>query len=85
MKANGVDIIGLADEYLVITSSAWQNNHNVPNGGVGLMMNNKLKKCITNINVVSLRILRVDFTGNPADTLLIHFAPMEGNNEAAEN
>ena len=73
MKANGVEIIGLADHkimhsdsinykgvngYLLITSSAWQNNQNVPNGGVELMMNNKLKDCITNINAISLRILK---------------------------
>ena len=58
IKAHGVDIIGLADHkimhsnfinykvvngYLLITSSTWQNNHNVPNGGVGHMINNKLK------------------------------------------
>ena len=97
MKANGVEIIGLTDHkimhsdfinykgvngYLLITSSAWQN---VPNGGVGLMMNNKLKDCITNINAISLRILRVDFTGNPATTLLVHYSSVEGNNEADEH
>ena len=100
MNANGVEIIGLADHkimhsdsinykgvngYLLITSSAWQNNQNVPNGRVGLMMNNKLKDCITNINAISLRILRVDFTGNPATTLLVHYSPVEGNNEADEH
>ena len=100
MKANGVEIIGLADHkimrsdsinykgvngYLLITSSAWQNNQNVPNGGVELMMNNKLKDCITNINAISLRILSVDFTGNPATTLPVHYSPVEGNSEADEH
>ena len=99
MKAIGVDIIGLADHkimrsdsinykvvngYLLTTSSSWQNNHNVPNGGVGFMMNSNLKECITNINTNSLRIFRVDFTGNPATTLLIH-APGEGNIGANEH
>ena len=100
MKANGVEIIGLADHkvmhsysinykgvsgYLLITSSEWQNNQNVPNGGVGLMMNNKLKDYITNINAISLRIFRVDFTGNPATTLLVHYSSVEGNGEADEH
>ena len=99
MKANGVEIIGLADHkimhsdsinykgvngYLLITSRAWQNNQNVPNGGVGLMMNNKLKDCITNINAISI-ILKVDFTGNPSTTLLVHYSPVEGNSEADEH
>ena len=100
IKANGMDIIGLADHkimhndfinykvvngYLLITSSAWQNNHNVPNGGVGLMMNNKLKECITNINDIGLTTFRIDFTGNPATTLLVHYFPVEGNSEADEH
>ena len=95
-----MEIIGLADHkimhsdsinykgvngYLLITSSAWQNNQNVPNGGVGLMMNNKLKDCITNINAISLRIFRVDFTGNPATTLLVYYFPVEGNSKADEH
>ena len=100
IKANGVEIIGLADHkikhsdfinhkvvngYLLITSSAWQNNQNVPNGGVGLMMNNKLKDCITNISAISLRILRVDFTGNLPTTLLVHYSSVEANSEADEH
>ena len=100
MKANGVEIIGLADHkimhsdsinykgvngYLLITSSAWQNNQNVPNGGVRLMMNNKLKDCIKNINAISLRILRVDFTENLATTLLVSYYLVEGNSEADEH
>ena len=45
------------------------------------MMSNKLKKCITNINAISLRILRVDFTGNPATTLLFHNSLVESNKQ----
>ena len=78
MKANGVDIIGLA--YHKIMHSDFIN-YKV----VRLMMNNKLKECITNVNAISLRILRVDFTRNPTTTLLVHYAPVEGNSEADEH
>ena len=49
------------------------------------MLNNKLKDCITNINAISLRILRVDFTGNPVTTLLVHYSSVESNSEADEH
>ena len=34
---------------------------------------------------ISLRILRVDFTRNPATTLLVHYSSVEGNSEADEH
>ena len=38
-----------------------------------------------NINAISFRILRVDFTGNPATTLLVSYSPVESNSEADEH
>ena len=49
------------------------------------MLNNKLKDCITNINAISLRILRVDFIGNPVTTLLVHYSSVESNSEVDEH
>ena len=49
------------------------------------MMNNNLKKCVTNINAINLKTLRVDFTGISATTLLVHYRFVEGNSEADEH
>jgi hypothetical protein len=44
-------------------------------GGVGLLTSSRLQKVITNKTKISDRILRVDFAGNPATTVVVVYAP----------
>lgn len=99
-NANKLSIMGIADHKIVheekyvmeqlnkcilITSSAWTNNNNTPFGGVGLLMDKKLESALSDVDPFNERILCANFNGNPATTIIVHYAPVEGNDEAIDH
>ena len=72
---DNIQLWELPEDYTLITISATKNTMNASVGGVGLACQKKYVNCITNITKVSSRILRVDFSGNPATTVFSWHSP----------
>ena len=70
---------------ILITTSAWTNCNNTPYGGVALLIDKKLENALSDIDPFNERILCATFNGNPATTIIVHYAPVEGNDEAIEH
>ena len=69
----------------MVTSSAWRNSVGAATGGVGFVLTHKAHEAITNVQVISPRILSVSFDGNPKLTVIVVYSPTEGDTtEAAE-
>ena len=96
---HNISILGIADHKIIhkekhlsktvdnctlITSSAWRNSNNAANGGVGLLVTRKVENALSDIEPITERILCVHFNGNPATTVIVHYAPVEGS-EGAED
>ena len=73
------------DSQLLITSSAWRNASNAACGGVGLMIDKTLESALAEVKPVNERILIAHFNGNPGVTIVAHYAPVEGKEEADEH
>ena len=73
------------DNCTLITSSAWRNSNNASSGGVGLLVNGKVESAISEIEPVNERILCVHFNGNPATSVIVHYAPTEGSKGTEEH
>ena len=67
------------------SSSAWRNSNNASSGGVGLLVNGKVESAILEIAPVNERILCVHFNGNPATSVIVHYAPTEGSKGTEEH
>ena len=100
MKMKNINILGIFDHNInhtdkivyenignltLITSSAWRNSNNASVGGIGIMVDRSSENVITEIKKWNERILIVNFNGNPMTTLIIHYSPCEGRNDAAEH
>ena len=100
MKMNNINILGIVDHKInhtdtiryenignltLITSSAWRNSNNASVGGIGIMVDRSSENVITEIKKWNERILIVNFNGNPITTIIIHYYPCEGRNDAAEH
>ncbi|XP_062905778.1 craniofacial development protein 2-like, partial [Mobula hypostoma] len=58
------------------TSSAWREPTTMSaQGGVGLMLNCKVKRALRGVVSVSDRIITVEFDGNPATSVIISYSP----------
>ena len=77
------------DSYTLITSSAWRKNNNSAQGGVGLLINNKAKNALAEVISWNERILIAHFTekgkGHPPLTIIVHYSPVEGDENAEEH
>ena len=61
----------VGDHHHLITSSAWRNNAQASQGGVGLLLGAKVRKALLKVNKVHPRTLLVaEFTGNPKSTVI---------------
>ena len=100
MKINNINILGIVDHKInhtdkiryenignltLITSSAWHNSNNASVGCIGIMVDRSSENVITEIKKWNERILIVNFNGNPMTTIIIHYSPCEGRNDAAEH
>ena len=99
-NANNMSIMGIADHKIVhdekyvveqlnkcslITTSAWRNSNNTPCGGVALLISKNLESSLSDIEPLNERILCANFNGNPTTTVIVHYAPVEGKEEANEH
>ena len=73
------------DKQVLITSSAWRNASNASSGGVGLMIDKSIESALSEVKPVNERILIAHFNGNPGVTIVVHYAPVEGREEADEH
>ena len=62
-------------EHHVITSSAWRNNAQASQGGVGLLLGSKARKALLKVNKVHPGILVAEFAGNPKSTVMAVYSP----------
>ena len=70
------------DQRKLVTTSAWRSENNASLGGVGLMIDRNAENHLAQIKPITNRILVAHFTGNPALTIIIHYSPVEGNEDA---
>ena len=69
------------DQCMLITTSAWRN---ASNAGVGILVSKDAETAISEVKPITNRILVVYFSGNPNTTIVIHYAPTEGSDNAEE-
>ena len=96
----GMDILGIIDHKIVhddefqftslgtcklITTSAWRNQSNAACGGVGILINKRAEDALAEVISFNSRILITHFGGNPATTIITHYAPVEGADDAEEH
>ena len=73
------------DKYTLITTSAWRNQNQSSAGGLGILLDPKAVKALTEVIKWSKRIMIAHFNGNPLTTVIIHYSPCEGSNEAEDH
>ena len=73
------------DRCMLITSSAWRNSNQAASGGVGIMISKQAEGKLSDVKSYNKRILIAHFNGNPSCTIIVHYAPVEGNEEAEEH
>ena len=73
------------DNSTLITTSATRNANKTPIGGVGLLLNRTPSASLAEIKSYNCRILVVHFNGNPANTIIVHYAPVEGDEDAIDH
>jgi len=69
----------------MITTSAWRNNAGAAVGGVGVIVNKSSHDALSDIQPVCDRILVLHFEGNPKTTVIVHYSPTEGSDDAEEH
>lgn len=63
--------------YKFYTVSAWEKERKAATGGVGIMLGRKAQDHLISVERLSDRILKAQFRGNPAMTVLVAYAPIE--------
>ena len=71
--------------YYMYTVSAWRNQVQAANGGVGIIISKEANKSLINIKRVTNRILIANFQGNPVLTTIVTYAPCEYEDEIVKN
>ena len=62
------------ESYHLITSSAWRNDAQASQGGVGLFVSSRAKNALRSVESISKRILLAEFESNPVTTVIVLFA-----------
>ena len=70
---------------MMITSTAWRNNSNAACGGVGILLNKVATDALAEVVSFNNRILIANFGGNPEATVIVHYVPCEGADNAEEH
>ena len=73
------------DNNTLITTSAWRNDCNAAQGGVGIMINKTAADLLAEVVPVNKRTLIVHFNGNPKMSIIVTYAPIEGSNDSEEH
>ena len=89
-----IGILGIADQKIIyddpieyhekdnstlITTSAARNANNTPISGIELLLNSTSSASLAEIKPYNSRVLVAHFNGNPATTIIVHYAPVEGD------
>ena len=61
--------------YHLVTSSAWRNERQASQGGVGLLLSNRAKTALRSVESISKRILVAEFESNPVTTVIVVYSP----------
>ena len=95
-----VDILGIVDHKMIhddpieyhekdnstlITTSATRNGNNTPISVIGLLLNRTSAASLAEIKPCNSRILVAHFNGKPATTIIVHYAPLEGDENAIDH
>lgn len=67
--------------YTLYTVSAWPNEQQAATGGIGLMLGKTSHELLIGVERISDRIMKADFRGNPAMTIVVAYAPTEAAEE----
>ena len=67
--------------YTLYTVSAWENNANAATGGIGILLGRTAQELLISVERLSDRILKAQFRGNPAMTVIVAYAPTEAAEE----
>lgn len=72
--------------YHLVTSSAWRNEAQASQGGVGLLLSHRAKSALRSVESISKRILIAEFESNPVTTVIVIYAPtnVASTDEAGE-
>ena len=70
---------------LFITSSAWRKDANGAVGGVGIIINKRASNVLSEVIKWNERIIIATFEGNPKTTIIVHYSPVEGDDEAEQH
>ena len=73
------------DNSTLITISATRNANNKPIAAIGLLLNRTSSASLTEIKSYNSRILVVHFNGIPATTIIVDYAPVEGDEDAIDH
>ena len=71
---NNIEFRSLGSSFFII-SSAWRNEAQASQGGVGVLIGAKGRKALLDAKRISPRILRVEFDGNPKTTVIVIYSP----------
>ena len=71
--------------YTLYTISAWENEQQAATGGIGLMLGKTSHELLIGVERISDRIMKADFRGNPAMTIVVAYAPTEAAEESIKD
>ena len=69
----------------MITSIAWRSSNGAAQGGVGILIDSLAESNLSTTEPITPRIFKATFSGNPALTVIVHYAPIEGSKDAEEH
>ena len=70
------------EDYHLATSPCLKNSSNSFVGGVGLLLSPKAMENLSNIEVISPRVIIADFEGNPKTTIISCYSPHNNSSDA---
>ena len=73
------------DNCTLITTSSWINSNGAASGVIGLLISKTSEQALAEVKPINDRIVITVFNGNPKTSVVINYAPIEGNKEAEEH
>ena len=67
------------------TSSSWRKDVNAAVGNVGIMINKRASNVLSGVIKWNERIIIATFEGNPKNTIIVHYSPVDGDDEAEQH
>ena len=67
--------------YTMYTISAWENESKAATGGLGLILGKASQELLIGVERLSDRLIKAQFRGNPAMTIIVAYSPTESADE----